>query len=208
MLLALVLTLTLGVFESPGALAGGGRPASTSDLLTELWTKILTQPATGNPFNGGDQCNSLDGGRVLGPFGGATEPYGCTAPAGTKLFVIAYSAECSTAEAPPYHGWNEPSLRACAARAMRHLRHPSITINGRAAPISLVRTDLIRGVLPADNLFGQDPGTPITSAGQGWVTLTRPLSPGVYTIKESVAGKDAFGNPVAPITTTVTVTRR
>jgi hypothetical protein len=91
---------------------------------------------------------------------------------------------------------------------MKNLYDPAITINGRRAPISLVRTDLIRGVLPADNLFGKDPGTPITSAGQGWVTLTRPLAPGVYTIKARVSGTDVFDTPVAPITTTVTVTRR
>jgi hypothetical protein len=207
-LLALLLTVALGGFGSSTAWAGGGRNSGASDLLTELWTKILTSPAAGNPFNGGDQCNSLDRGRVLAPFGGGTEPYSCTAPVGTRLLVIAYSAECSTAEDPPFHGWNEPSLRACAARAMKNLSDPSITINGRAAPIGLVRTDLIRGVLPADNLFGKDAGTPITSAGQGWLTVTRPLPPGVYTIDEHVAGTDAYGHPVVGITTTVTITGR
>jgi len=121
---------------------------------------------------------------------------------------VAYSAECSNAEEPPYFGWNEPSLRACAARAMKNLENPSISINGRPAPISLVRTDYIRGVLPADNLFGADADTRIKSAGQGWVTLTRPLPPGTYTVNESVSGTNAFGETVAPITTTVTITGR
>ena len=110
------------------------------------------------------------------------------------------------AEDPPYYGSNKLSLRACADLAMDDLDDPSITMNGRPAPISLVQTGIIRGVLPADNLFTKPAGTPIISAGQGWVTLTRPLPPGVYTVKESVSGLDANGKPVLPITTTVTIT--
>ena len=206
MALALLLMSTISVVGSTAAQASSHRDPSLSDLLTEMWTKILLSPAAGNPFNGGDSCIALDEGRVVVPFG-LPSPQKCTVQVGTKIMIIAYSAECSDAEiGTAYGAEGERDLRKCASNAMKNLKHPQISFDGRSARISKVRTDLIQGALPADNLFGPDPDT-ITSAGQGWVTLIPAPCLGLHRIDEKVDGTDVDGHTVPGVTTYITVVR-
>jgi len=206
--LFLVFVVMVAGFAAPSTAAAttSHRNPSLSDLLTELWTDILTAPADGNPFNGGDRCNYLANGRVLAPFGGGVTDFSCDVVAGTKIFVIAYSAECSDAElGTPYYGEDERSLRKCATKALSRLYAPRIAVDRHPVRISKVRTDFIEELLPADNLFGLSAGTPIKSSGLGWVTLVPPLSVGQHKIAVKISGLDAYGNPVQGITTTINV---
>ncbi|MEP6559589.1 MAG: hypothetical protein ABJD68_00735 [Nakamurella sp.] len=199
------MTIVVAVAGPTVVSASVHRTPTLTDLLTELWTGILTAKAEGNPFNGGDRCNKLADGSVLAPFGGEGPDFSCDVAVGTKVFVIAYSTECSTVEESPYYGKNEPSLRACARRAMSRLYAPKISVDNQPALISKVRTDLIQGTLPADNLFGLPESTPIKSTGLGWVTLIPALCAGQHVIRAQVSGKDAYGNAVPGVTTTINV---
>jgi hypothetical protein len=59
---------------------------------------------------------------------------------------------------------------------------PSVTVDGRSAPVTEVETRLLHIVLPADNIFGLPAGTTCLSVGHGWVALLHPLTPGTHTI--------------------------
>jgi hypothetical protein len=102
----------------------------------------------------------------------------CTVKSGTKIFVIANSVECSTFEG---NGKTEAALRACA-RATDVQVAPTVTVDGKSVPVTEVETPLLIITLPADNIFGEDPGTLGFSVGHGWVTLLDPLTPGTHTI--------------------------
>jgi hypothetical protein len=80
-----------------------------SGVLADMWTTILETPAKDNPFTGGDPCIQLDA-NIVAPFAGGAEVT-CVVKPGTRIFVAAYSAECSTVEGPPYHGTTK---RSCA----------------------------------------------------------------------------------------------
>jgi len=49
-------------------------------------------------------------------------------------------------------------------------------------PVIEVETRLLHIVLPADNIFGLDPGTQGLSVALVWVALLHPLTPGTHTI--------------------------
>src|SRR3954447_8086795 len=69
-----------------------------SGLLGDMWTTILETPKADNPFTDGDPCIQL-GANIVAPFGGGAE-FNVRGKARTKVFVAAYSAECSTVEDP------------------------------------------------------------------------------------------------------------
>ena len=144
--------------------------------LTAMWTTVLEIPTPDNPFAGGSGCIDLGG--TLAPFAGGAE-FSCTVKPGTKLFIVGYSAECSTWED---NGETEAELRQCAhdvvANAVGDVA-PSVTVDGRALPLEAIETPLMDDiVLPADNIFltdlGVQGGTPGLSVGFGWVALGQP----------------------------------
>ena len=63
------------------------------------------------------------------------------------------------------------------------LRVPTVTVDGKSVPVTVVETPLLNITLPADNIFGPLPaGTQGLSVGRGWVALLHPLTPGTHTI--------------------------
>ena len=155
--------------------------------LGTMWTTVLQTPAADNPFTGGDPCIDLGG--VVAPFAGGAN-FTCTVKPGTKIFVAAFSSECSTVEPPPFHGDDEASLRACALAADAGLNTPTVTLDGRPVALTEVQTPLLNFVLPAGHIF--DPSLPAGTRGQsvahGWVALLHPLTPGTHAIGIEIHG--------------------
>jgi hypothetical protein len=152
-------------------------------MLGDLWTTVLEMPTPENPFAGGSPCVYL--GDTLAPFGpnGAES---CAVERGTKIFVTAWSTECSTFEGS---GTTEAELRACARAADEGITTHTVAVDGQPTPISEVETDLLNIHLPKDNIFGltgadRNGG----SVGHGWVTLLDPLTPGTHAIEIHIGG--------------------
>jgi len=148
------------------------------ELLTTLWTNVLETPSAQNPFGTGGSayaCFDLDG--TVAPFAPVSVE-SCTVSTGTWIFVTGSSVECSTFEG---NGTTDAELRECA-RAGDLQAAPTVTIDGRALPVTEVETPLMNITLPSDNIFGQPAGTQGLSVGHGWVVLLHPLTPGTHII--------------------------
>ena len=169
--------------------------------LEALWTTVLQAPATENPFTGGDPCLDI-GHRTVAPFAGGEE-LSCTVAPGTRIFVAAWSSECSTVEAAPYHGDDESSLRACVRAVDAGLQTPTVTLDGDPVVLIEIETGLLDFTLPDGHIF--DPGLPAGTTGQsvghGWVALVHPLPPGTHTIRIENHGT-YLGDPLDLVNTT------
>jgi hypothetical protein len=93
------------------------------------------------------------------------------------------SAECSTAEAPPFHGNNPEYLRACLRRLFFGptgvVTKHKLVVDGRTVPVTLVRTPVTHVNLPPNNMLGV-PAQHALSDSMGWVALLPPMTPGVH----------------------------
>jgi hypothetical protein len=176
---AFLVVAAIAAVTAPSAAAAPDR--QLSGLLGDMWTTILQTPVADNPFTGGDPCVRL-GANIVAPFGGGTA-FTCVVKPGTRLFVAAYSAECSTLEDPPFHGNNEAELRACARANVAGFEPVTATLDGRAIALTQLQSALLNFVLPADNIFGLAAGTTGQSVADGWVALLRPLTPGSHQIQ-------------------------
>jgi hypothetical protein len=157
-------------------------PSQLGATLGDLWTTVLQTPTPQNPFAGGDTCVALEG-EILAPFGpsGAAS---CTVKAGTKIFVAAWTTECSTFEG---NGTTEAELRACALAADAG-KVVTLKVDGQPVPVTEVQTSLLTIRLPGNNLFGMKGADRHgLSVGHGWVALLA-LAPGTHTIVGTVDG--------------------
>jgi hypothetical protein len=190
---ALLLVAVTFCLVAPSASA----QTSLGGTLGDLWTTALETPTPDNPFGGGGpQCFVL-GGNIVAPFGGGS--FTCTVKAGTRIFIAAWTTECSTFEG---NGTTEAELRACAVAADAGVK-ATVTINGEPVPLSSVETGLLTIHLPQDNIFGlQGADRNGLSVAHGFVYLTDPLAPGTYVIEGRV--KFPRGRP-QNFTTTIIV---
>jgi hypothetical protein len=190
---ALLLVAVTFCLVAPSASA----QTSPGGTLGDLWTTALETPTPDNPFGGGGpQCFVL-GGNIVAPFGGGS--FTCTVKAGTRIFIAAWTTECSTFEG---NGTTEAELRACAVAADAGVK-ATVTINGEPVPLSSVETGLLTIHLPQDNIFGlQGADRNGLSVAHGFVYLTDPLAPGTYVIEGRV--KFPSGRP-QNFTTTIIV---
>ena len=170
---------------------------------------VLETPTPENPFgSGGPLCVDLDG--VIAPFGApGTASITCVVKPGTKIFVAAWSAECSTLEPPPFFGSNETELRACARAVNAGITTGNVIVvlDGIPVQVAEVTSPLEHLDLPADNIFGATAGTgppamPYLSVADGWVALLHPLTPGTHTIILDISGEFPPGTPLAVSNTT------
>jgi hypothetical protein len=118
------------------------------------------------------------GGRIVAPLkpGGVDS---CTVKPGTRIFVAAWTTECSTFEG---NGTTEAELRACAVAADAGIT-ATVTIDGVSVPLSSVETGLLTIHLPQDNIFGlKGADRKGLSVAHGLVYLTDPLTAGRHTI--------------------------
>jgi hypothetical protein len=149
-----------------------------------LWTTVLETPTPKNPFAGGDTCVVLEG-KIVAPFGpsGADS---CTVKRGTKIFVAAWTTECSTFEG---NGTTEAELRACALAADAGITLVTVTVDGQPVPVTEVETGLLSIHLPGNNIFGlKGAARNGLSVGHGWVVLLDPLAAGRHEIVIHVEG--------------------
>jgi hypothetical protein len=198
----LVAVVALGVVAAPAASVPNKKLGNT---LRALWEAVLETPAPENPFTGGDPCVDLGG--VVAPFAPpGTLSLTCTVKPGTKVFIAAWSSECSTVEPPPFFGGNEAALRQCARAADAEIRPPEITVDGRPVPVSEVESGLLTIDLPANNILGVQPQRAF-SVAHGWVALLHPLTPGTHVIMLRVVGTDVFGTPIDFTNTTTIIVR-
>jgi hypothetical protein len=190
---ALLLVAVTFCLVAPSASA----QTSLGGTLGDLWTTALETPTPDNPFGGGGpQCFVLEG-NIVAPFGGGS--FTCTVKAGTRIFIAAWTTECSTFEG---NGTTEAELRACAVGADEGVK-ATVTINGEPVPLSSVETGLLTIHLPQDNIFGlQGADRNGLSVAHGFVYLTDPLAPGTYVIEGRV--KFPSGRP-QNFTTTIIV---
>ena len=175
----LLAAVTLG-FAATAASAAPARTKIDADL-TALWTKVLETPSAQNAFGSGGAayaCWNIGGGTVA-PFGLSAPS--CTVKPGTKIFVAAYSNECSTFE--EMNLTTDKELPACAEAG--DATTASVTVDGHSVPVKEVETRLMNIVLPADNLFSPLPAVDGLSVGAGWVAHLHPLTPGTHTIAGS-----------------------
>jgi hypothetical protein len=183
---ALVLAAVTFCLVAPSASAA---PASLGKTLGQLWTTVLETPTPDNVFGGGGpQCVVL-GGNIVAPFGGGS--FTCTVNAGTRIFIAAYTTECSTfAGDCGGPGSNPAQLRAAAVAADAGIT-ATVTINGQPVPLSEVQTGLLMIHLPQDNIFGAEGAERNgLSVAHGFVYLTDPLAPGTYIIEGHVVFPD------------------
>ena len=174
----LLVVAAVAAVTAPSAAAVPSR--QLSGVLGDMWTTILETPADDNPFTGGDPCIPA-GANIVAPFAGGAE-LTCVVKPGTRMFVAAYSAECSTVEGPPYHGDDEEELRTCARDNVVEFEPVTATLDGRPIALTQVQTALLNFILPPDNVFGLEAGTTGQSVGDGWVALLAPLTPGTHEI--------------------------
>jgi hypothetical protein len=186
----------------PAAAATDHKLAST---LEAMWVKVFQTPSPDNPFLGGDPCLDL-GGRLIAPFASTEPDFTCRVKTGTRVFVTAWSSECSTVEPPPYFGSNEVELRQCARDADKGYTLLTVTVDDHPVPVHEVETRLIASDLPADNIFG--PYDDLLSVAHGWVALLRPLPPGSHEIVIHVVGTNVFGEHVDLTTKTTLIVER
>ena len=183
--------------------------ASTSQLggtLGDLWTTVLQTPTPQNPFTGGDTCVVL-GGNIVAPFG-PTGAESCTVKRGTKIFVAAWTTECSTFEGDTCGGTKEAELRANAIAADAGITTHTVTVDGQSVPVTEVETGLLSIYLPKkDNVFGLkgEKKRHGLSVAHGWVVLLNPLALGTHRIEIHLEGT-YFDQPVdSTIKTTIIV---
>ena len=126
----------------------------------------------------------------------------CTVKAGTRIFIAAWTTECSTFAGDTGGGTNEAELRANAVAADAGIT-ATVTINDEPVPLSAVETGLLTIHLPQDNVFGlKGAERKGLSVAHGFVYLTDPLTPGTYVIEAHVVFPDGS---TADFTTTIIV---
>jgi hypothetical protein len=196
----LITVVALGV-AAPSASAAPTAPTSLGGTLEDLWTTVLETPTPDNVFGGGgSQCVVLEG-NIVAPFGGGS--FTCTVSAGTRVFIAAWTTECSTFPGDcGGPGSNEAQLRAAAVAADAGIT-ATVTINGQSVPLTEVETGLLTIHLPEDNIFGvKGAERNGLSVAHGFVYLTDPLAPGTYIIE----GRVKFPRgPTQHFTTTIIV---
>jgi hypothetical protein len=188
-----VVVAILGIVFGQVAPASANAPDDPSNKLAnnlgKLWTAVLETPPSENPIVGnGPECWDL-GNRTVAQFGpGRVDPddpniRSCTVEAGTKIFVVGSSFECSDIPGddhpvgePPF---TDEELRECATE-LNDLK-PGVTLDGRSVPLTGVVTPALHPVLTEDNILGAPEDT-YMSVAHGWVTLLHPLTPGTHTI--------------------------
>jgi hypothetical protein len=164
-------------------------------LLGDWFVENLSRPADASPFGGtANLCLDLGRrGKVLSPAGGVQDETGliemtCTVKVGRPVVMVMTSADCSTAEAPPFFGTTAREQRACAVGFLRSLdiRSINLSVDGRRAVDIHKRRFLEVSrqrhvVFPENAVFGATPG-PATFVAAAWMAEIRGMKRGAHTV--------------------------
>src|SRR5208283_2425817 len=133
------------------------------DWMAAQWQYLYSLPTTTNPIFGADCTNGQSSGLVFFLTGSASPGpviRTCTVPASKALWVPIILNECSTVEAPPYHGDNPQELRVCASLGIDgvDLNSLKLRVDGkkiRNLPSYRVQSPFYDFIMPAtDNIWG------------------------------------------------------
>jgi len=173
---------------------------SAGQLLGDWYVQNLSLTAADSPFGGtADLC--LDVGRrgkVLSPSGGLFTPEGmtCTVRVGRPVLLVMTSADCSTAEAPPFFGRTAAEQRACAIKAITStpeivdVQAINVSVDGGPVvdihhPRFFAVSPQRRVTFPEDPVFGARPG-PATFVAAAWVAAIRGMERGRHVLRAEV----------------------
>jgi hypothetical protein len=187
----LVVLITLAA-TAPSASAVPAK--SLGDTLGAMWETVLETPTTESTL----PCVDLGG--VVAPLSLSGTDIECTVKPGTKIFVAAWSVECSTFEQPPFFGRDEAELRACAQRFNAGVEVQA-TLDGARVSLTHVTSGLLRIALPANNILGVPGPQTGLSVADGFVALLHPLTPGTHEITLHTTFPD--GTSIANTTTII-----
>jgi hypothetical protein len=182
-----------------GAEASGGGERSraavvpapdASTVIGDVYANNLSLPIGESPYEGGPSL-CLDVGRderVLVPSGG-TGPTECTVQRGRRVVFVLTSADCSTAEPPPFRAFTAVGQAWCAYRNVRDfgIRTLTFAVDG-ARPVDVhdwrftAFSSQRRVVFPEDAVFQATPG-PATFVSFGYVVEIRGLEVGTHTTR-------------------------
>jgi hypothetical protein len=172
-----------------------------SELSQDWWLWDFMLPAADNPTaNPGAPCSNGQSGNLWFLFGGPPI-VNCTIPAGTSLFVAIANTECSSLEAPPFHGDTAEQRKACAKAWIDNLTNVSATVDGVAVnnlnPLR-TRSGDFSFTVPAGNILGV-PGPAFGfSSADGYYMLLQPLPAGNHIITVTGTFHDPF-DPSHPV---------
>lgn len=181
------------------------------DWSAAWWQWVLSIPAPTNPLNDTSGANCAAGQSsgpvffIVGSFVG-TVTRTCTVPRNKAIFFPIINTECSTAEAPPFHGDNEAELRTCAGGFGDALDVGSlkVTIDGRKVhrlKDHRAPSPVFHFTLPTEDILGVD-ATVGSSVSDGYYVMLEPLKPGDHTIQ--FEGACAVGSPCEEFSQNVT----
>jgi hypothetical protein len=199
-----LLAAAQGANQNPGIIPPDAkyRGLTQGEWAAEWWRAVFAVPVEGGDhplFSGG----AFEGGHGIVFMGAPVLPAGSpiaeipmTISSGSPLFLSLVTVECSVFEGPPFHGDDEPSLRACANDLLDEVSDLDAEIDGR--PVNSpgayrVESPLFRwGPLPADNALSAPAGTESDAVAAGYFLMLPPLSAGVHEIIIRAA-IDSFG---------------
>jgi hypothetical protein len=179
--------------------------SSGGDLLGDWYAQNLALPAAHAPFGGSaDVCLDLGRrGRVLSPAGGLLSPEGmtCVVRQDRRVLIVMTSADCSTAEPPPFYGKTEADQRSCAIgwAGQQGVTAINVSVDGRpAVDIHLPRFFAVSPqrftVFNKDPVFGATPG-PALFVAAGWIAEIRGMDRGRHDMTAIVS---VNGAPLDP----------
>lgn len=170
---------------APAALATSKRQLAKD--LNGMWAFVIKTPTPQNPFTStNNRCVHLAP-QLLAPMQAFAPPgvsSTCTVKPGTRVFISELSAECSTAEPPPFHGDTPAELRACSRSVLvgpvgDFFVH-RLTLDGARVPLTFVQAPPQPVRVPSDNILGVPGPQKAFSAAAGWLAILHPMTPGTH----------------------------
>jgi hypothetical protein len=170
----------------PAVVPAGNLAGNTAGKLIGDWyAQILPRPVSASPFGGtADLCLDLGRhGKVLSPAGGIDRggyvEMTCTVKVGRPVLLVMTSADCSSAEDPPFYGKTAAEQRACVLEFINGLDITSITVSvDGERPVDIHEPRFLavspqrRVVFPSDPVFDARPGK-ATFVAAGWIAQIR-----------------------------------
>jgi hypothetical protein len=177
------------------------------DWTARMYQWQVSLPEGVNPYLDatGESCGYGQSGPLFFLSGSAlSEPaeFTCVVAAGTAIYVVPASTNCSTVEPPPYFGRTEDELRSCASKAMDWNTDYAARVNGQeVADLESYRTSspLFTLTFPENNIFGAEPGV-AQAVAEAYSFIIAPPPPGKYQIAWSTK---YLGQPIGATVTVI-----
>ena len=166
------------------------------DLVGDWYAQNLALTKSDSPFGGtANLCLDLGrNGKVLSPAGGIADATGliemtCTVKVGRPVLLVLTSADCSSAEAPPFFGKTARDQRLCVIEALKGLDITSITVSvDGARPVDIHSPRFFavspqrRVTFPNDPVFENTTPGPATFVAAAWIAEIRGMERGRHVV--------------------------